>query len=132
VLTVRPRPCSCCPYRRDVPSGIWAAEEYDALVRYDAPIDQQPASLFLCHQRDDHLCAGWAGCHDMWDTLAARIAAVQDRIDPAVFDYVSPVPLFGSGTEAAEHGKRDIAAPGPDAQRTMDQLHRLRARRTDW
>jgi hypothetical protein len=28
-------PCPSCPYRKDVPSGVWAPEEYDKLPAYD-------------------------------------------------------------------------------------------------
>jgi hypothetical protein len=36
-MTARPRktPCSTCPYRRDAPSGLWAASEYDLLPGLD-------------------------------------------------------------------------------------------------
>ena len=47
-----PRPCDSCPYRQDVPSGIWAASEYAKLPAYDAPTCAQSARLFLCHQHD--------------------------------------------------------------------------------
>jgi hypothetical protein len=43
-------PCGSCPYRRDVPSGVWDAAEYEKLPRYDGPMADQPARLFLCHQ----------------------------------------------------------------------------------
>ena len=28
---VRSQPCSSCPYRKDVPSGVWAHHEYEKL-----------------------------------------------------------------------------------------------------
>lgn len=130
-LTVRSRPCPSCPYRRDVPSGIWAPEEYAKLPGYDGDIPDQLAAdatrLFHCHQRTGELCAGWAGCHDMYSNLAVRLHAAD--IDPAIFGYRSPVPLFGSGREAAEHGMRDLEAPGPEAERKIKSLLRQRARR---
>jgi hypothetical protein len=128
MLTVRNRPCPSCPYRRDVPSGIWHEDEYAKLPAYDRPTGEQPPELFHCHRAPGQVCAGWAGCHDMANNLAVRIALIRDRIGPAVFGYVSPVPLFASGAEAAEHGKRDIEAPGQEAERKMRQLLRLRAR----
>jgi Family of unknown function (DUF6283) len=134
LITVRKRPCSTCPYRRDVPSGIWAASEYDKLPDYDGTVPEQAmagaTALFHCHSQPARLCAGWAGCHDMGSTLAVRVH--HRDIDPAVYEYVSPVPLFGSGAEAAEHGKRDLPAPGPAAVRKARQLLRLQgARRRD-
>lgn len=47
----------------------------------------------------------------------------------AVADYVSPVPLFGSGTEAAGHGLTDLDAPGEKASRTISKLARRQAAR---
>ena len=57
-------PCATCPYRTDVPSGVWAPEEYAKLLAYDEETAYQPLSVFLCHQVDGRVCAGWAGCHD--------------------------------------------------------------------
>lgn len=30
-LTPRKTPCASCPYRKDVPSGVWEASEYEKL-----------------------------------------------------------------------------------------------------
>lgn len=129
LITVRPRPCPSCPYRRDVPSGIWAAEEYDKLPQFDGDTGEQlnagAFALFHCHSTPAKLCAGWVGCHDMDENLAVRMNARD--IDPAVYEYSCPVPLFDSGAEAAEHGKRDVAAPGPQAVRKARDVLRLKA-----
>lgn len=128
-LTCAKAPCKSCPYRRDVPSGVWAAEEYDKLPVYDKSIGEQilagAAGVFMCHQQDGKLCAGWVGCHgDNTAALriAARISDAGENIDPSVFTYESPVPLFKSGAEAAAHGKRAIKRPGERAQRTIHRL----------
>ncbi len=129
-----PRPCESCPYRRDVPSGVWAEEEYDKLPRYDAETPHQPASMFQCHQHDPdsdmaRVCGGWAACHGP-DLLAPRIALIEGRIDPATFQaitaYTSPVPLFATGTQAAAHGRKDIDLPGEDAENAMTKISRNR------
>ena len=107
-------PCKSCPYRRDVPSGVWAATEYAKLPAYDGSmIDQLEGgrALFMCHQNDGHLCAGWVGCHGPDNLLALRM----NRVDDSVWGYVSPVRLFKSGAQAAAHGLRDIARPGTRA-----------------
>ena len=126
-LSPRKSPCPSCPYRIDVPSGLWHADEYDKLPRFDGDtIEQAKAGaygVFLCHQANGFLCAGWAGCHDMHQSLALRMATNDVDLDATV-SYVSPVPLFGSGAEAAAHGKRDIAAPSPQAQIKIRQLAR--------
>jgi len=133
VLTVRKRPCPTCPYRRDVPSGVWAAEEYAKLPGFDGETWEQAAAgafaSFCCHSSPDRLCAGWAGCHDMGESLALRLARRQVEVDPAVYGYVSPVPLFASGAEAAAHGMRDLHEPGPAAVRAAGKLRRVVAAR---
>ncbi|MGW7748709.1 DUF6283 family protein [Streptomyces chartreusis] len=130
-----PRPCDSCPYRRDVPSGIWAHEEYDKLRGYDAPTPEQPSRLFQCHQADAdsttrRICAGWAGCHGE-HLLGLRVALVEGRIDEATFAaaaaYESPVALFGSGSEAADHGQTDIHWPGGEAGRLIGKITRTRS-----
>lgn len=131
-----PRPCASCPYRQDAPSGVWAASEYAKLPAYDEPTYAQPARLFLCHQHDRgddraRVCAGWAGCHDGDHLLALRVAVASGEITveaaDAIRDYVSPVPLFASGAEAAAHGVREIRSPGPDACTTIGKISRHRS-----
>lgn len=126
-------PCGSCPYRRDVPSGVWDASEYDKLPAYDEPTWAQPHGAFFCHQQNGRLCAGWVGCHDMNESMGLRMAVivgVLDRNDAeAALDYECPVPLWASGAKAAKHGMREIDTPGEKAARTMDKLVRRRARR---
>lgn len=125
-----PRPCSSCPYRRDVPSGIWGREEYEKLPRYDAATGEQPLGVFLCHTAPGRVCAGWAGCHDGEHLLALRLAAFAGvmSIDDvgATVEYVSPVPLFVSGAAAAEHGLAEIANPGDRAAVAIAKITRTR------
>lgn len=124
-----PRPCESCPYRRDVPSGVWVAEEYAKLPAYDRPTMEQPAAMFLCHQQDGRVCAGWAGCHDMAHSLAFRFAAISgtpSEVLDAIADYVSPVPLWPSGEAAAAHGMAEVDEPGADAGRLIGKLTRRR------
>jgi hypothetical protein len=130
-LTVKPSPCASCPYRKGVPSGLWAESEYELLRQYDGSHVEQylarATGLFMCHQGDEHLCAGWAGCHDMRDTLAARMHA--DELDDSVWEYKSPVPLFASGAEAADHGECDIECPSEEAEKAIEKIIRVRAAR---
>lgn len=119
-------PCGSCPYRRDVPSGVWHESEYARLATYDGETFTQPASLFACHQSDQRLCAGWVGCHDMDQSLSVRIAGATGQLAPQViedlFDYTTPVPLFASGAEAAEHGLVDVESPNEKARRVIAKL----------
>lgn len=117
-------PCGTCPYRLDVPSAIWAAEEYEKLPRYDGETIEQllagGTGLFFCHQNDGHLCAGWVGCHDMQHMIALRL----HEVAPETYDYVSPIPLFESGAAAAAHGMARIDNPDRQAIAAIQKLER--------
>ena len=119
---VRKEPCSTCPYRKDVPSGVWAEHEYEKLRDYDEPTYNQPMGTFGCHATPDHYCHGWAVVHtsrgNEYDLLALRVWGNGVEIPPAA------VPLFASGNEAADHGERDLEAPSEQAMNTVDRLVR--------
>jgi hypothetical protein len=124
MIKPRPRPCPACPYRRDVPSGLWDAEEYDKLAKYDGPTWAQATTARLCHSSPDHLCAGWVGCHDMNENLAIRVH--HEEVDvQACHDYRTDVALFDSGAEAAAHGKKFIGHPGEATYKMIGKLIRM-------
>jgi hypothetical protein len=119
-------PCKSCPYRCDVPSGVWAENEYDKLPQYDGEIIEQlgkgGTALFLCHQRDNNLCAGWLATHGSDNLLAMRLHGHQ--VKEEVWGYESPVPVWSSGQEACDHGKAEIEEPGRKATKVIDRLTR--------
>jgi Family of unknown function (DUF6283) len=126
-----PSPCISCPYRRDVPSGVWSAAEYAKLREYDNETWAQPQGVFQCHQtgpqeRAARLCAGWVGCHGD-ELLALRLGVARGDVDPSVMSYHTEVALFDSGAEAAEHGEADIDAPGEDALALVAKIAASRA-----
>lgn len=130
-----PAPCGSCPYRTDVPSGIWAREEYEKLPAYDQDTALQPIGVFMCHQVDGRICAGWAGCHDMGESLGVRIAQAQGDLTPedaqTLYAYTTTTDLFPSGAAAAAHGLADERNPSPAARRASAKiLARRRARNT--
>lgn len=139
VVTLRPaiNPCRSCPYRRDVPAGIWDFDEYVKLPPYDGETWEQPTELFQCHQypagdSQARLCAGWVACHDVDHLMALRIAGVFGRMADdelkATYAYSTTVPIFGSGTEAATHGMSGIVDPSPEARRFMTKISARRRR----
>lgn len=119
-------PCKSCPYRKDVPSGVWAPEEYEKLPKFDGEIIDQlqngGAGLFMCHQQDGNLCAGWLATHGTDNLLALRLHG--HEVKPEVWAYKTRAPVFKSGAEAAAHGMAEIEVPGVKAQRTIDRLVR--------
>ncbi|WP_199745505.1 DUF6283 family protein [Amycolatopsis sp. WAC 04182] len=140
-------PCRTCPYRRDVPSGVWDITEYDKLPRYDQDTGQQPTAVFQCHLTDEdkhpvkhrrsdgtegglaRICAGWAGCHDGDTLLSLRVAVRSGVISLETAErtraYDSPVPLWESGAAAAAHGVGAILNPPDEARRAIDKLVRV-------
>lgn len=122
-------PCGTCPYRRDVPAGIWAKEEYEKLPAYDAEeMWLQPQLLFMCHQQDGCLCGGWLMVHRD-HCLALRMRG--GFLDASVWDYGPDVEVFASGAEAAAHGIAGIDNPSPGARRKIDGLVKQRAMKDD-
>lgn len=116
---VRSAPCEGCPYRRDVPSGLWHPDEYEALRAYDRPTGDQPIAGFACHASPNDYCHGWAAVHSRrgheHELLALRLWP------PATWPTVR-IPLFASGSEAADHGLADVYEPGPEARALVQRL----------
>ncbi len=126
----RPRPCATCPYRRDVASGVWDAEEYAKLPGYDGDTWAQTPGWFGCHGDEGvSVCSGWLGYRDPTELLAVRLGVVSGALDPSVLDYATDVELFASGAEAAAHGMAAIEAPGDDAAEAIRKITAARAAR---
>lgn len=122
----RKTPCASCPYRKNAPSGVWDASEYEKLEHYDGDATEQSSvRVFMCHHQDGCVCAGWLGHRDPADLLAVRIGLVRGDLDGDALEYTTTVPLFETGAAAAEHGLRDIDAPDERAQATIDKIVRL-------
>lgn len=119
----RSQPCSACPYRCDVPSGVWAHEEYEKLREYDAPTGDQPFAVFACHATPESLCHGWTVVHTNrgheYDLLALRLRGADYNMIPE-----PTVALFDSGNDAADWGQRDLEDPSDEAQETVARLLR--------
>lgn len=131
-MKCRVKPCETCPYRRDVPSGVWSAHEYRKLPEYDKPTSQQPPGIFFCHQSNEFVCNGWAVVHGLnprrgYELISLRFAALFDN--PLEEIPRSNVPLFSSGAAAAKHGLRDIDRPSRKAIRAIEKLQAARARK---
>lgn len=66
------------------------------------------------------------------ELLALRLGLLRGRISEATFKaavaYRSPIPLFESGAEAADHGQADIRYPTPIVFRAIAKITRRRSR----
>ncbi|MCC3292397.1 DUF6283 family protein [Arthrobacter sp. zg-Y1110] len=131
---IQPRksPCGSCPYRCNVPSGVWAESEYRKLPAYDGEMHEQTSvSVFMCHQADGKACSGWLGHRDPTDMLAVRLGLMAGDLDPSCADYTTTVPLFESGEAAAEHGMARVSEPGDDAAAVINKLVRQKEARAE-
>jgi hypothetical protein len=123
----RPTPCASCPYRRNVPSGLWEESEYAKLPGYDGEMLEQRTNVFGCHQADGSICAGWLGHREHpTDLLAVRLGVSAGVLDESCASYETDVDLFESGAEAAEHGCREIENPSPRTVAAITKLLRTR------
>lgn len=129
-MHVDKQPCSTCPYRTDVPSGVWAAEEYEKLRNYDEGAFPPALGIFLCHHSQfsgrETACRGWLSVAS--ESVAVRLAMAQGTFtDEQVYAEVG-VGLHPSGNAAADFGQRDIEAPGEDADEAIQRLIRKKTR----
>jgi uncharacterized protein DUF6283 len=136
-LAVAKNPCSTCPYRKDTPSGVWLADEYEKLRAYDEP-EFDPAhpeaqrlpemAAFLCHHSltrpGDTLCRGWLSVHA--DSVAVRLTVATGKVTWEQVDAPVEVELYATGNEAADAGEVEIDRPGLAA---MHAARRLMAQR---
>lgn len=124
-LKPRAKPCGSCPYRCDVPSGVWDASEYKKLLDFDGDIpEQKRTSIFMCHTGDSTVCAGWLGHDDPLQMLSVRLGLAFGKLDPSCASYTTKVPLFSSGAEAAAHGLRELENPNEDACTLIAKLEK--------
>lgn len=127
-------PCASCPYRKNVPSGVWDAEEYAKLPNYDGETFEQAHGVFICHNGggiDDNskLCRGWTDCHDGNHLLALRIAQMEGSQLPDGAFEKSSTDVFDSGFDAYAHGMTGVDDPDEKAQRLIDSLQTKRAQK---
>lgn len=128
-ITINRAPCQSCPYRCDVPSGIWSTEEYDKILPFDNETWMQSPRIFLCHQADGCLCRGWLDTHG-YNLLAVRLGIIKGDIDAKALgkalDEGPAVPVFASAAEAAKHGRRAIKRPGRKAIEMVAKIEKKR------
>lgn len=135
--------CGSCPYRRDTPSGVWAAEHYELLREMDSrrvidlpypdgkggtvtlPTNNPNLATFHCHQENatgcPTICRGWLSVER--HSIGARLLVATGAIDPEDVPTEDESDIYYStGTEASEAGLVDIEEPGPEAERLMQRL----------
>ena len=127
-------PCRFCPYRKDVPSGVWHEEEYQKLLLYSNETMDQPTAVFACHNQPDDVCTGWLAtglrAEPRRAMLSLRLAMSMQTLT-GFAEFEPEHDFFDTHTEAAEHGLRDIDDPSPEAQDAMVVLGRMVERRNN-
>jgi hypothetical protein len=99
---------------------VWAASEYAKLAAYDGYTSEQPLGAFHCHATPEVICHGWVVVHGRQDHAHEPLAFRMWHIDHSTVEEHTP--LFSSGTEACEHGKRDIEDPSDEALEMVARL----------
>lgn len=126
-FTVPKEPCGSCPYRKDVPAGVWHPEEYTKLSGF-TPKDPRsvPAmGTFLCHnheEKDRVLCRGWTFVER--ESPAVKLLVYLGRVEPDDVCQTPRTPLFETGQEAALHGLSGVKKPTKAARRLQDKITR--------
>lgn len=140
MLKIKRSPCPSCPYRCDVPSGVWDVSEYKKLPLYDQETSQQPVGVFLCHwsfEGRDCLCRGWLDTHVRHnpaghELLSLRLglsmgAVDQEQLKSVIVDSPS-VPVFSSGRQACDHGMLGVSQPSAEALDVIRKVVRAKSR----
>lgn len=132
-LNVLNSPCSSCPYRKDIPTGVWHASEYEKLRLYDDTAQNQAFIPFHCHQEPEigkpTLCRGWLSVH--CESAAVRILGMQGNVtEEQVYAEVKE-PLYKSGNEAADAGLKGIKRPSKKARKIVERLIKKGGRKFD-
>lgn len=137
-LVVAATACSTCPYRRDTPGGVWDRTEYEKLKLYDVghetPLGNVPElHTFICHHSAPRgpgqmVCRGWLSVHR--DHPAVRLAACLGKLDLDDIPTADESSVYyGSGTEAAEAGLREVAKPTRKAREAIVKILVRKARK---
>lgn len=133
-LYMAPTPCTTCPYRRDVPSGIWDRSEYEKLPAYDhRDFGESPMAVFHCHQEPmigkPTVCHGWLSVHP--DCIAVRMARFSGLITK---EHMAQIPIkpdpkpYDSGQQAYRAGIKGIRRPGKKAEAAVRGLLKRKAK----
>lgn len=111
------KPCVSCPYRCDVPSGIWHPDEYAKLPPYDR---NEAFEKFMCHSERSKLCRGWLSVH--CESVAVRLCMSKGDVTPEEVFAKPLVKLFNTGLAAAVHGMKQVNRPGKKAREMIASL----------
>ena len=136
----RRKPCASCPYLKSTPSGVWAAEEYTRLCKYDGDMGSQLMEggngLFMCHQNNGEettpcMCRGWTDTHGAENLVAICLSLSSggggSKFPDDLWEH-SGADVYASGQEACDAGMRDIEQPQELAKKTQSLLLRKNKR----
>ena len=126
-LAPRKTPCATCPYRKNVPQGIWDWSEYQKLRRYDEDTATQPPNLFMCHQGEGDICMGWWSCGGQpFELLAVRLAVIRGEIALEELENITTIPIHPTHSAAAGHGTEKYYDPPQEARDAIEKIVRKR------
>lgn len=97
-LNYHKKPCSNCPWRRDVPPGKFPPERFAQLAN---TVEQGFMPYFACHNSKEVnpvVCAGYL-LGEGTNNFTVRVAVIQGRLD--LSEISSDVPMFDKYSEMA-------------------------------
>ena len=121
---VRKKACSACPYRKDVPSGVWDHAEYEKLRPYDNITPEQPFMGFACHATPEYFCHGWAVVHT---SRGSEFDLIALRFRPCEIPEPS-TEFFESAEAAADWGQELADEPPVEAVTAIEKLTKQHSR----
>lgn len=118
--------CPACPYAISTPPGIWHESEYEKLRRYDEDTFAQPAGVFMCHQKNGNICAGWVAVHGS-ELLGLRMAFSRGDLEYPLPEIQGE--FYESGNEAADAGLLGVMEPSVAAVKAIGKIERSRSKK---
>lgn len=123
----RREPCKECPWREDVPTGVFPAEAFrvSAKTAYDAAM-----TTFACHMSGSKapaICAGFLLRHSD-NNISVRLSVMNGRLDPVEVKDAG-LPIYASYREMAVANGVDPKDPVLDEVRANGESFRLPRRR---
>jgi hypothetical protein len=119
-------PCNSCPYRKDVPSGVWSPEEYQKLPTYDENVPEPAFAAFLCHQTNlagkQTACRGWLSVHK--NSIAVRLAVLTGQVTVKQVLAKVRAKLYRTGAAACRAGMKHVKHPTIQARLLIMKLRK--------
>lgn len=104
------RPCSSCPWRKDVKPGLWHRDHFQSIAN---ECRGNGMRVMGCHKADGSICVGWAAVEG-FNAIGVRIAALTKQYDPKKLN-TKGLEMYASMREMIEANNVVYVAQGQEA-----------------